>query len=49
MVRALTGVMLMVAGRKLALDEFKNKFKKGEPLKIQYVPSNALFLKKIIY
>jgi len=49
MVRALCGVLLQVAGGKLAIEEFKNKFKKGEPLKIQYVPSNALFLKKIIY
>ncbi|MFI5145410.1 MAG: tRNA pseudouridine(38-40) synthase TruA [Ignavibacteria bacterium] len=49
MVRALAGVLLQVAGAKLTIEEFKNKFKKGEPLKIQYVPSNALFLKKIIY
>lgn len=49
MVRALAGVLLMIAGNKLTVEEFKNKFIKGEPLKIQYVPSNALFLKKIFY
>lgn len=49
MVRALVGVMLAVAAGKLSINEFKRKFRKGEPIKIQYVPSNALFLKKITY
>jgi tRNA pseudouridine38-40 synthase len=49
MVRAITGMMIKIASGKINLNEFKNKFEKGEPLKIQYVPSNALILEKIIY
>jgi tRNA pseudouridine38-40 synthase len=49
MVRAVVGMMINVASGKISLKEFKTKFEKGEPLKIQYVPSNALILDKIIY
>lgn len=49
MVRAIIGMMIKIASGKITLNEFKNKFQKGEPLKIQYVPSNALILDKIIY
>jgi tRNA pseudouridine38-40 synthase len=49
MVRAIVGMMINVASGKISLKEFKTKFEKGEPLKIQYVPSNALILVKIIY
>ncbi len=49
MVRAIIGMMIKIASGKITLNEFKNKFEKGEPLKIQYVPSNALILDKIIY
>lgn len=49
MVRALTGVMLAVIFKKITIEEFKTKFNKGVPIKIQYLPANALFLKKIIY
>ena len=49
MVRAIVGMMVNIASGKISLNEFKNKFKKGEQLKIQYVPANALILDKIIY
>lgn len=49
MVRAVVGMMIKIASGKISLNEFKTKFKKGEQLKIQYVPANALILDKIIY
>lgn len=49
MVRAVVGVMLKIASSKITLTEFKNKFNKGEDIKIQFVPANALILYKIIY
>ena len=49
MVRAIVGMMLRIASGNISLKEFKTKFKKGEQLKIQYVPANALILDKIIY
>jgi tRNA pseudouridine38-40 synthase len=49
MVRAIVGVMISIASGKMTLEEFKSKFYKGEYIKIQYVPSNALFLKQITY
>jgi tRNA pseudouridine38-40 synthase len=49
MVRAIVGMMVKVASGKISIKEFKNKFEKGEPLKIQYAPSNALILYKITY
>ena len=49
MVRAIVGMMIKVASGKISLSDFKSKFKKGEQLKIQYVPANALILDKIIY
>jgi tRNA pseudouridine38-40 synthase len=49
MVRAIVGMMLKIASGKISLSEFKTKFIKGEQLKIQYVPANALILDKIIY
>jgi tRNA pseudouridine38-40 synthase len=49
MVRALVGIMIQIASGKLLIVEFKTKFYKGVPIKIQYVPAKALFLKKIIY
>jgi len=49
MVKALVGIMIKIAAGKISINDFKTKFKKGVPIKIQYVPSNALFLKKIIY
>lgn len=49
MVRAMVGMMLKIASGKISLKDFKTKFKKGEQLKIQYVPANALILDKIIY
>jgi len=49
MVRAITGAMIKIASKKLAIKEFKSKFKKGEDIKIQYVPANALFLVKVNY
>jgi tRNA U38,U39,U40 pseudouridine synthase TruA len=48
-VRAIIGAMIKIASGKLELTEFQNKFNKGEQLKIQYVPANALFLYKITY
>ncbi len=49
MVRAIAGAMLAVASGQVSLREFNEKFKKGEIIKIQYVPANALLLDKIIY
>ncbi|HEY3249623.1 MAG TPA: tRNA pseudouridine(38-40) synthase TruA [Ignavibacteria bacterium] len=49
MVRAIVGAMIKIASGKLTISEFKQKFKKGEILTIQYAPSNALFLHKINY
>jgi len=49
MVRAIVGVMIKVASGSITIEEFKTKFLKGEQLRIQYVPSNALVLDKIIY
>jgi len=49
MVRAVVGVMLDAASSKISINDFKQKFHKGERLKIQYVPSNALVLYKINY
>ena len=49
MVRAVIGAMLKVSSGKLSMAEFKQKFKKGDEIKIMYVPSNALFLSKVNY
>jgi tRNA pseudouridine38-40 synthase len=49
MVRAIVGVMLKIASGKSPINEFKQKFYKGEKLTIQYAPSNALVLYKINY
>jgi tRNA pseudouridine38-40 synthase len=49
MVRAIVGMMIKVASGSINIEEFKTKFIKGEQLRIQYVPSNALILDKIIY
>ncbi|MGH2574775.1 MAG: hypothetical protein ACRDFC_03640, partial [Ignavibacteria bacterium] len=49
MVRAIVGMMIKVASSKLLLKDFRRKFKKKEPLKIQYVPSYALVLDRVIY
>jgi tRNA pseudouridine38-40 synthase len=49
MVRAMLGAMLGIASGKMSIKEFKQKFQKGEPILIQYVPANALILEKIIY
>lgn len=49
MVRAIAGMMINAASGKISINEFKKKFEKGEHLRIQYVPSNALILYKIIY
>ena len=49
MVRAIVGAMIKVASGNLSKDEFINKFKNGEEIKIQYVPAKALFLSKVTY
>ncbi len=49
MVRAIAGMLLKIASSKITITEFKNKFIKGEQLKIQYLPANALILVQIIY
>ncbi len=49
MVRGVTGAMVKVASGGLSLNEFIEKFKKGEEIKIQYLPSKALFLSKVTY
>ncbi len=49
MVRAVVGAMIKIASGKLSIKEFQSKFKKGEDIRIQYVPANALFLVKVNY
>lgn len=49
MVRAVVGAMISAASGKMSLKEFQNKFNKGEKIKSQYVPANALFLVKVKY
>lgn len=49
MVRAIVGAMIDIASGKMELNQFKQKFKKGEEIKLQYVPAKALFLVKVKY
>jgi tRNA pseudouridine38-40 synthase len=49
MIRAIIGAMLKVASGKMSIHEFIQKFKKGDEIKITYVPSHALFLSKVNY
>lgn len=49
MVRALTGALLKISSGNLSIEEFRKKFIKGDEIKIQYVPSKALFLSKVTY
>ncbi|MBZ0203002.1 MAG: tRNA pseudouridine(38-40) synthase TruA [Ignavibacteria bacterium] len=49
MVRGIIGAMLSVSTGKMQIKDFAAKFKKGDKIKIQYVPANALFLLKVKY
>ncbi len=49
MVRAIVGALLKTSSGKLKLSEFREKFRKGDEIKIQFVPAKALFLSKVIY
>jgi tRNA pseudouridine38-40 synthase len=49
MVRAVVGAMIKIASGRMELKEFREKFKKGDEIKIQFVPAKALFLSKVIY
>ena len=49
MVRALIGCALEVGRGKLKLNEIKDKIRKGEKIRIHFLPANALFLNKIYY
>jgi len=49
MVRAIIGAMIKTAAGRLSLKEVNSKLKKGDELKIQYVPAYALFLVKVNY
>lgn len=49
MIRALIGCALEIGRGKLKLNEIKEKIKKGEKIRIHYLPANALFLNKIYY
>ncbi|MBS1514031.1 MAG: tRNA pseudouridine(38-40) synthase TruA [Bacteroidetes bacterium] len=49
MVRGITGCLIDAGREKYSVDEIKNKFSKGEKIKTQYLPANALFLNKIYY
>ncbi len=49
MVRGVVGAMLKVSTGGLSIEEFNKKFIKGDEIKIQYVPSKALFLSNVIY
>lgn len=49
MVRGLAGAMLKVSSGGMSLKDFNTKFKQGDEIKIQYLPSKALFLSKVTY
>lgn len=49
MVRGIVGAMLNISSGKMSIKDFTSKFKKGDKIKIQYVPANALFLLKVKY
>lgn len=49
MVRAIAGVLIDIGRNKIAINDFKRKFKKGEKISTTYLPPNGLFLKKIYY
>ncbi|MBL8016957.1 MAG: hypothetical protein JNK43_06790, partial [Ignavibacteria bacterium] len=49
MVRAVVGALLKASSGKLKISEFREKFRKGDEIKIQFVPAKALFLSKVIY
>lgn len=49
MVRAVVGALLKTSSGKLKLSDFREKFRKGDEIKIQFVPAKALFLSKVIY
>lgn len=49
MVRALIGCALEIGRGKIKFNEIKEKIKKGEKIRIHYLPANALFLNKIYY
>jgi tRNA pseudouridine38-40 synthase len=49
MVRAITGCLIDLGRGRLEFNDTVLKFKKGEKIKATYLPSNALFLKKINY
>ncbi|HMQ68872.1 MAG TPA: tRNA pseudouridine(38-40) synthase TruA [Ignavibacteria bacterium] len=49
MVRAIIGCALEVGRGKIKLDDIRDKIKKGEKIRIHYLPAKALFLNKIYY
>ncbi len=49
MVRAIAGCLVDLGRKRLDLHQTINSIKKGETLKIYYLPGNALFLNKIYY
>jgi tRNA pseudouridine38-40 synthase len=49
MVRAIIGCALEIGKEKSDLDSILQKIKNGEKFRINYLPANALFLKKIYY
>jgi len=49
MVRAILGCILDIGRKRLNLKQTISSIKKGENLKIYYLPGNALFLNKIYY
>ena len=49
MVRAMAGCLVDLGRNRLDLHQTINSIKNGEPLKIYYLPGNALFLNKIYY
>ncbi|MBN1632783.1 MAG: tRNA pseudouridine(38-40) synthase TruA [Ignavibacteria bacterium] len=49
MVRAITGCAMDLARKRLNLEETILKISKGEKIKANYLPGNALFLNKIYY
>lgn len=49
MVRSLIGCALEIGRGKLELTEVLNKVRKGEKIRVHYIPGNALLLNKITY
>jgi len=49
MVRSIIGCLIDAGRGNITAEEVKKEFTRGEKIKTQYLPANALFLNKIYY